>query len=273
MSKNELLTENSYTKLFSDLRKLWEVGKARARSAVNYQLLATYWEIGGRIAMENLTANVGYEKTVLARLAKDMQTDVTTLYRCIQFHGVYKAVPRSDFLSWSHYRVLLAIKDSTERRKFSDLAEKNRWTRDQLLEAVESAGKDVPTDGSSKKLKRPTTVGYVFKGIVLDVVDGDTLVLDIDCGFDIKKKQRIRLSGINSPEINTTEGQDAATFVRNQLAQAPFVVVRTTKVDINGRFLGDVFYSFDSKANIEEVYRGGRYLNQELLSREMGDRM
>lgn len=223
--------------------------------------------------MENLTANVGYEKAVLARLAKDMQTDVTTLYRCIQFHGVYKAVPRSDFLSWSHYRVLLAIKDSTERRKFSDLAEKNRWTRDQLLEAVESAGKDVPTDGSSKKLKRPTTVGYVFKGNVLDVVDGDTLVLDIDCGFDIKKKQRIRLSGINSPEINTTEGQDAATFVRNQLAQAPFVVVRTTKVDINGRFLGDVFYSFDSKANIEEVYRGGRYLNQELLSREMGDRM
>lgn len=261
------ISEATYAKLFADLRKLWETGKGRARAAVNHQLLVTYWEMGGRIAMENLTPNVGYEKAVLGRLAKDMQTDLTTLYRCIQFHEVYKTVPRSDFLSWSHYRVLLAIKDSTERRKFNDLAEKNRWTRDQLLEAVESAGKGVPADGSSKKLKRPTSVGYVFKGTVLDVVDGDTLVLDIDCGFDIKKKQRIRLSGINTPEINTTEGQEAATFVRNQLAQVPFVVVRTTKVDINGRFLGDVFYSHESKSEIDGVYRDGRYLNQEIIDK------
>lgn len=265
-TKNGLiLTEAGYAKLFADLRKLWEAGKARARSAVNYQLLATYWEIGGRIAMENFTANVGYEKAILTRLAKDMQTDVTTLYRCIQFHEVYKTVPRSDFLSWSHYRVLLTIKDSNERKKFTELAEKNRWTRDQLLEAVESSGKDAPPDGSTKKLMRPTAVGYVFKGTVLDVVDGDTLVLDIDCGFDIKKKQRIRLSGVDTPEINTTEGQEAATFVRNQLAQASFVVVRTTKVDINGRFLGDLFYSPDPKTDIEKVYREGKFLNQELI--------
>ncbi|MBK8871892.1 MAG: hypothetical protein IPN19_12895 [Elusimicrobia bacterium] len=106
--EKNVLSKTGYAKLFSDLRKLWDAGRARARSAVNYQLLVTYWEMGGRIAMENLTANMGYEKAVLARLAKDMQTDVTTLYRCIQFHGVYKAVPRSDFLSWSHYRLCYA---------------------------------------------------------------------------------------------------------------------------------------------------------------------
>ena len=38
-------------------------------------------------------------------------------------------------------------------------------------------------------------------------------------------------------------------------------------MDIHGRFLGDVFYSLDQKADLEDVYREGRFLNQELLDR------
>ena len=92
------LTEAGYAKLLSDLRKLWETGKAKAQQAVSRQLLQTYWEIGCRIADEKLTSNAGYEKTGMERLADDIRTEMTKLYRCVQFHETYKTVPETEGL-------------------------------------------------------------------------------------------------------------------------------------------------------------------------------
>jgi endonuclease YncB( thermonuclease family) len=268
MIGEKILTEAGYGKLLTDLRKLWETGKAKAQRAVSRQLLQTYWEIGGRIGEEKLTSNAGYEKAVMERLADDMRTDMTTLYRCVQFHEIYKFVPESESLSWSHYRVLLTVKDAKERDFYTKEAEQKHWTRDQLLKAVQgdSFGED-KKGGKAKKLPRPIGATYVFKAIVLEVVDGDTLMVDVDCGFEIKKKERIRLAGIDCPDIVTDEGKEAAEYVRNQLARVPFIMLRTTKVDINGRFLGHVFYSLDDSMEKDDIYMDGRYLNQELLDK------
>jgi len=263
-----LLTNSGYSKLLADLRQLWETGKTKAQRAVSRQLLQTYWEIGGRISEEQLTSNAGYEKAIMERLAEDMRTDMTTLYRCVQFHDTYKILPESESLSWSHYRVLLTVKDAKERDFYTQEAEKKHWTRDQLLKAVQGdAYADDKKGKKTKRLPRPTGATYVFKAIVLEVVDGDTLVVDVDCGFEIKKKERIRLAGIDCPEILTDEGKEAAEYVRNQLARVPFIMIRTTKVDINGRFLGHVFYSLDDTVEKDDIYTDGRYLNQELLDK------
>ena len=44
---------------------------------------------------------------------------------------------------------------------------------------------------------------YNYNAVLVRVVDGDTLDADIDLGFDIKVKKRIRLAGINAPESRT----------------------------------------------------------------------
>ena len=44
---------------------------------------------------------------------------------------------------------------------------------------------------------------YRYNATVSRVVDGDTIDADIDLGFDIKNKKRIRLAGINAPESRT----------------------------------------------------------------------
>lgn len=44
-------------------------------------------------------------------------------------------------------------------------------------------------------------------------------------------------------------------------------MLRTTKVDINGRFLGHVFYFLDDTIEKDDIYTDGRYLNQELLDK------
>jgi len=44
---------------------------------------------------------------------------------------------------------------------------------------------------------------YNYNAKCIRVVDGDTIDAEIDLGFDIKIKKRIRLAGINAPESRT----------------------------------------------------------------------
>jgi micrococcal nuclease len=44
---------------------------------------------------------------------------------------------------------------------------------------------------------------YSYNAKCVRVVDGDTIDAEIDLGFDVKIKKRIRLAGINAPESRT----------------------------------------------------------------------
>ena len=44
---------------------------------------------------------------------------------------------------------------------------------------------------------------YNYNATCVRVVDGDTIDADIDLGFGVKIKKRIRLAGINAPESST----------------------------------------------------------------------
>lgn len=47
---------------------------------------------------------------------------------------------------------------------------------------------------------------YEYKAVISRVVDGDTVDVDIDLGFNVwLKKQRIRLYGIDTPESRTRD--------------------------------------------------------------------
>ena len=51
---------------------------------------------------------------------------------------------------------------------------------------------------------------YTYKIKVVKVVDGDTIDAEIDLGFDIKTKKRIRFAGINTPESRTRDLEEKA---------------------------------------------------------------
>jgi hypothetical protein len=44
--------DNSYNKLLADLRAIIASGRGRAATAVNAEMVATYWQIGERIVRE-----------------------------------------------------------------------------------------------------------------------------------------------------------------------------------------------------------------------------
>lgn len=85
---------------------------------------------------------------------------------------------------------------------------------------------------------------------VVRVVDGDTLILDLDLGWRVwRLGERCRLRGINAPELPTEAGQDAAAYVSSVLKDLdefdgdtghPLVIFISTGLDKYGRPLGIV---------------------------------
>lgn len=56
-----------------------------------------------------------------------------------------------------------------------------------------------------------------YRGVVDRVQDGDTIYVKLDLGFDITVYARVRVLGINAPEISTQAGRDARAFAATVL--------------------------------------------------------
>ncbi len=94
---------------------------------------------------------------------------------------------------------------------------------------------------------------YVRK--VENVVDGDTIDVLIDLGFDILFQSRVRLAGIDTPESRTKDlkekalGLESKEYLKKHIKDAKSVVIKTEKMDSSekyGRILGWVYINGDT---------------------------
>ena len=102
---------------------------------------------------------------------------------------------------------------------------------------------------AKQKLGDPTDFSYRVKKVT-KVVDGDTIDVTLDMGFDILYQQRVRLFGIDTQESRTRDkvekvyGLKSKKFLQEQIKKAKKVSIKTYKGDETGKFgriLGDVF--------------------------------
>jgi len=106
---------------------------------------------------------------------------------------------------------------------------------------------------------------YVNK--VTKVVDGDTIDVVIDLGFDIMYNTRVRLAGIDTPESRTRDleekalGLEAKAYLKGAIKASETIVIKTEKLSSKGKFgrvLGWVYLDNNNKSineiMIEEGY-------------------
>lgn len=111
---------------------------------------------------------------------------------------------------------------------------------------------------------------------VVRVIDGDTLDVDLDLGFDIHLKERVRLIGLDAPEIfggnGGPAGQEAKKFVETWVAyhslsagdgMLVYSSLRYHATDKYGRSLGTIVWIG------KDGYRAS--LNDDLLSAGQAD--
>ena len=101
---------------------------------------------------------------------------------------------------------------------------------------------------------------------VKNVVDGDTIDVIIDLGFDILFSSRVRLAGIDTPESRTTDkaekalGLEAKEYLKKQLKDAKSVVIRTEKMNSSekyGRILGWIYINGESESINNKMINDG----------------
>jgi len=101
---------------------------------------------------------------------------------------------------------------------------------------------------------------YRYNAELLRIVDGDTIDVLIDLGFNITIKERVRLYGIDTPEVRTRNLEEkargkAASARLGELLTEHFII--ETKIDKRGKFgrlLGIIYAHVDGKlTNLNEA--------------------
>lgn len=201
--------------------------------------------------------------------------ELRTLQRVVQFARMYPERP-ADGLSWGHYRELLRVRDAQARQWYGAQAATQGWTMRALAAAVKGDAFEVER-GTGKGTGKGTLVRpkvatpFLFAGEVLRVLDGDTVEMRLDLGFDVWRVQPIRFAGVDAAPVQTAAGAAARDYVLERLCRAPWTVVMTEQYDIHMRYVGHVFYAHREMTR-EEVFARGRYLNGELLDRGLAQR-
>jgi micrococcal nuclease len=105
---------------------------------------------------------------------------------------------------------------------------------------------------------------YVKK--VTKIVDGDTIDVEIDLGFNISYSQRVRLAGIDTPESRTTDkyekalGLEVKKKLGELIANAKTIVIKTELPDSSekyGRILGWLYLDGAEQSVNEALIAGG----------------
>ena len=141
---------------------------------------------------------------------------------------------------------------------YLDLGEEGGgFAADQLVR-VDGNGRIAPAAGASKADL------FNYRVEIGKVVDGDTFWVKIYQRPRQWTKQKLRLRGLDCPELSTAEGNAAKRFVDALVAKASAITINTTKPDKYDRYLADVFLT-PEQGESPEATGEPLYLNHALL--------
>ncbi len=112
---------------------------------------------------------------------------------------------------------------------------------------------------------------YQYRATVERIIDGDTLDVTVDLGFFLTSRMRVRLRGVDTPEVRGSErpeGLKVKAFVEEKLPIGKQVVINTYKLGKYGRYIADLFFH-ESSEDWQEILDSGTELNQLLLDKGM----
>ena len=96
---------------------------------------------------------------------------------------------------------------------------------------------------------------FEYQCKIVKVVDGDTVDVDIDLGFDVVlRDQRIRLYGIDTPESRTRDKEEkkyglyAKNYLKNALGKKGIIRTKKDGRGKFGRILGE-FMIYDGETD------------------------
>lgn len=113
---------------------------------------------------------------------------------------------------------------------------------------------------------RPAPIlSHVYAADVVRVIDGDTVVLDIDLGFGVwVRRHSCRLLNVHAPELfsgnDRAAGQAFKEAFEKLVSAEGHVLIESTKDDKYGRYLVQIWTAdgTDVNAELQKLPQGGK---------------
>lgn len=182
------MKENSEN-LYLNIREILEQARTSAYRAVNFAMVSAYWNIGRLIVEDEQKGSrrAEYGKAVLEELSKRLTEefgkgfDVSNLRYMRLF---YKTFPICDTLrhelTWSHYRMLLRVKNESARIWYMNEAADQTWSTRQLDRQISvlyyerllsSQNKEIVRKEAEIKMEELAPQQFIHDPFVLDFLN------------------------------------------------------------------------------------------------------
>lgn len=214
---------NSYssTILYQEIRSIITESRNYAYSTVNFSMVLAYWHIGKVIACEKDSAGQidsynGHGSGVLKRVSEMLTAEfgkgftVRNLQEMKRFYLTFSNVDElCPHLSWTHYRLLLRVKNGAARLWYMSEAEKSAWSSRELDRQIStlyyerlraSRDKDAVIQEAREKLCE--VVGGIEGKILADEFIRDPYVLEF---LNLKNYPSLRETDLESLLIDNLQ--------------------------------------------------------------------
>jgi len=149
MAKDHLPSQTNHVALVGDIRHMIDETRSAVAVAVNSGLTLLYWRIGKRLNEEILKGGRSeYGKQILATVSQELSGEYgrgfnySALTRMARFA---EALPQkkivatlSQELRWSHFVVLIALKEPLQREFYAEMCRVERWSVRTLRQKIDS---------------------------------------------------------------------------------------------------------------------------------------
>ncbi|MCE7057995.1 PDDEXK nuclease domain-containing protein [Algoriphagus sp. AGSA1] len=213
--------------LLKDLASIIENGKSQIAAQVNSTLTLVYWQIGHRInthILENQRAEYG--KEIIPKIASQLANaygksfQEKNLRRMIQFAEIFPdfqiVAPLARQLSWSHFTILIPIKNHQARMFYCLQSAESNWSKRELRNQIERKAFERKEIAQIQLSETDSEIQSTFKdpyfldflglkeGYLENDIEGAILtelehfILELGKGFAfVERQKRIILDGVD----------------------------------------------------------------------------
>ena len=149
VKNNGELTPEVTKSLMQDLRQIIDQSRCHVAATANYALTTMYWHIGERINREILgNERAEYGKQIVSQVATQLQTEygkkgfeLRNIWRMMQFAQTFPdfqiVSPLVSKLSWTHFLIVMSLKDELQREFYLTMAAVERWSKRTLQSKID----------------------------------------------------------------------------------------------------------------------------------------
>jgi predicted nuclease of restriction endonuclease-like (RecB) superfamily len=135
--------------LVRDLGTMIDEARKQVAAAADATLVRLYWQIGHRIRTDVLDGRrADYGSKIVADVGKQLAVrygrgfGLTSIYRMVTFSSVFEdpkiVAALLQQLGWTHFTILIPIKDPLKRDFYAEMCRVERWSTRELRERIDS---------------------------------------------------------------------------------------------------------------------------------------